>query len=156
MNSENSQGPDSIIEDNMGLVISIARSFNPKDQDELDEYIQLGRIAINKAIEKHDPARSKFSTTIWNFTKFEILRHISKSRKHKGQQEINESIHGKSKESYIWELIPDSLSVNEREVLSLYLEGYKFSEINTKFNKPLGWSNRIFYSAVDKIKNAIS
>jgi DNA-directed RNA polymerase specialized sigma subunit len=45
------------IEANMGLVVSVVNSFNPKSDEERDEYIQAGRIGLWKALQKYDPNR---------------------------------------------------------------------------------------------------
>ena len=55
-----------LILENMGLVVSLARSFNPKNNQELEEYIQSGRIGLWKAIKKYDPDRGALSTIAWN------------------------------------------------------------------------------------------
>ena len=41
-----------LVEENMGLVISIVNRFNPKNLTEREDYIQAGRIGLWKALEK--------------------------------------------------------------------------------------------------------
>ena len=153
-NDYSSEQLDSIIQDNMGLVVSIAKSFGPKNENELDEYVQLARIGAWKGIKKHDASRSKLGTTIWNFAKYEILRYITKEKRHLGNYQLTECLHGNSVEIQPWEILPETLSVDEKDVLKLWFQGFKFSEINTKLSRPRGWSNRTFRSAIEKIQNA--
>ena len=65
----------------MGLVVSLARSFNPLNPIELDNYIQSGRIGLWKAIQKHDPKKGKLTTIAWNHIRWEIIRYIKKNKK---------------------------------------------------------------------------
>ena len=57
---------DYLIEQNMGLVVSVVNSFNPAGQEEKEQYIQAGRIGLWKALQKHDPSKSALSTYAWN------------------------------------------------------------------------------------------
>lgn len=152
MNEYNQEQLASLIEENMGLVVLIVNSFSPNGQHELDEFIQLGRIGLWKAIIKHDPSRAKLSTLIWHYVRWEIFRHIYKEEKHKHLLELNDSLYSpKLKTSNFWEIIPEFLSEEEKQVINLKLEGYAFIEIGKKMGYPRGWANNIFKSAVNKI-----
>jgi len=67
---------DDLIEKNMGLVVSVVNSFNPKSNTEKEDYIQAGRIGLWKALEKHDPEKSALSTFAWNPIRWEIIKEI--------------------------------------------------------------------------------
>ena len=56
---------EGLLNENMGLVVSLAQSFKPRCSLELDEYIQSGRIGLWKAINKHDPKKGALSTIAW-------------------------------------------------------------------------------------------
>ena len=44
---------EELIEQNMGLVLSVVKCFNPKNQTEQDDYVQAGRIGLLKGISKY-------------------------------------------------------------------------------------------------------
>ena len=57
---------DELIEENMGLVISIVNSFKPKNHTEREDLIDAGRIGLWKALKKYDAKKScKISTYAW-------------------------------------------------------------------------------------------
>ena len=147
----------SMIEENMGLVVLLAKSFRPRDDEERDEFVQLGRIGLWKAILKHDPRRSQLSTTAWHYIRWEILRHLQ--RKSSQDLQLDETIpveDSKISLDSLWEYLPDSLSDKERTVLSLRLDGYTFVDIGNKMGFSRGWANNTYRSAVDKIQDANS
>lgn len=147
----------SIIEDNMGLVIRLVEIFKPKSPEEYDEFIQLGRIGLWKAVLKYDPARSKFSTTAWHYIRFEILRHIQK-RSEQQVAQLEDLIPVEDTHTnvlnHIWEYVPDSLSEKEQAVLNLRLSGYTFVNIGNQMGFSRGWANNTYNSAVEKIRHA--
>ena len=68
------------IEANMGLVVSVVNSFNPKSDEEREEYIQAGRIGLWKALQKYDPNRGcKFSPYARNPIRWEIIKIIKRT-----------------------------------------------------------------------------
>ena len=62
-----------LILENMGLVVSLARSFNPKNNQELEEYIQSGRIGLWKAIKKYDDKLKFVKLNLPNFLYHETI-----------------------------------------------------------------------------------
>ena len=152
MNDITNEQLASLMEENMGLVVLLANAFKPKNQNELDEFMQLGRIGLWKAIKKHDPKKAKLSTIIWHSVRWEILRHLDKEKKRKKGLEINESICGKLEDNVnFWEIIPDTLNDKESQVIQLRLEGHTFMDIGKRLGYSRGWANNIFKTAIDKI-----
>lgn len=146
---------DSLMEDNMGLVVLVAKSFNPRNEDELDEYVQLGRIGMWKAIKKHDPSRAKLSTLIYHYARWEILRFLKKRDNPEIQLEESFSLEDNLViDSVIWELLPDCLSCYERDVIKLRLQGYTFLDIGKELGYSRGWANNTYRTALQKIKDA--
>ena len=143
-----------ILEDNMGLVFLLAKSFNPRNENEFDEFVQLGRIGLWKAYKKHDPQRSVFSTTAWHFIRWEILRHLEKRSKE--SYELDENlIAGKSTEDSLWEYLPPTLSDIEKKVVELRLvDNRTFLNIGEVMGYSRGWANNIYRAALEKIKYA--
>ena len=142
--------PNKLIEDNMGLVVQLAKSFT-NNPEVLDEYIQLGRIGLWRAIKKHDPKKGKLSTIAWNYIRWEIIKHFNKNKKfmHKPLYDeylcYNESVKP-------WEYIPD-LTKLEHEVLQLKYEGCTFREIGYEFGKTKNWAYKIFNGIRKKIRD---
>lgn len=146
---------DSAMESNMGLVVLLAKSFNPRSIDELDEFVQLGRIGMWKAIKKHDPSRAKLSTLIWHYVRWEILRYLKK--RSKSEIQLDESIpiaDNLEIDSSIWEYLPDCLTYNENSVIKLRLKGHTFVDIGHEMGYSRGWANNTFKTALKKISYA--
>jgi len=155
MNDLSSDQLASLMDKNMGLVVTLVNSFKPKNENEADEFMQLGRIGLWKAINKHDPEKAKLSTLIWHYVKWEILRHLDKRKKDKTHLPIKDSICGELKNAAdIWEFIPDTLNKKEKHVVQLRLEGHTFLDIGEKIGCSRGWANNIFKSAMEKINEA--
>jgi len=145
------------LEANMGLVISIVNRFNPKNTTEREDYIQAGRIGLWKALEKFCADRgSKFSPYAWNPIRWEIIKEIRSSMKHKHTPlhlEHEESIGSYVSNESFWDLVPSSLSSQEREVVQLRLDGCNFKEISEKLQLSRASIKKLFGSAVKKIRD---
>ena len=157
---------EQLISDNMGLVVHIAKSFNPPNPTEYEEYVQLGTIGLWKAIKKYDKKLgSKLTSLAWNNIRWEILRYINKKNKHK--KLIREPDFLYNYESMIQqrtvnlnppelpELLPDTLSDAEEKVIDMRNRGYTFKEIGLQIGgHNMWWSRRVFKSAIEKIQDA--
>jgi len=155
-NAVSNERLDLMIEENMGLVVTLAKSFHPRDDHELEEFVQLGRIGAWKAIQKHNPARSAMSTTMWYYIRWEILRHLMK-RKNKFEFQLDDTLpieHNGFTGINIWEYLPDSLSEQENEVVRMRTEGHSFIEIGAQLGYSRGWANNKFRDALKKINAA--
>ena len=165
--SKTRERDEQLILANMGLVVSLARSFKPKDALELDDYIQSGRIGLWKAIQKHNPKRGALSTIAWYYIRWEIIRNMPKSRRLK-EQELKfvnftdlsyaaiapGKTEGKNYEMILGELEPNNLTAKERRVLRLRICGYTMQEIGEHFGHSRGWANEKFKSATKKVRDA--
>ncbi len=80
---------EKLIDQYLALIVRVSKSFNPPNDTELEEYIQIGKIALLKAIRTHDPNRSKFITLAWNYIKWDIIRYLSNKKK---QEDITKQI----------------------------------------------------------------
>ena len=155
---------EDLIEQNMGLVLTVVNRFHPKDQNEKDAYIQAGRIGLWKAISKFsETGGSKFSPYAWNPIKWEIINEI-RSIKGKPCIEFVEEYQGldraemSSKDTWndhgfkFWELLPAKLTESEEKVITLKAQGYNFKEIAHKLQLDRSNIKKIFDSAVDTIR----
>jgi len=140
---------DDLIEQNMGLVVQLAKSFYPSNADLLDEYIQLGRIGLWRAILKHDPLRGKLSTIGWHYIRWEIIKYINQNNRHKFVPLAEVSQEDSIK---LWEIIPDNVSELERDVIYLKYQGYTFKEIGYQ----LGFTKGRVYKMFNNIKKKIN
>ena len=155
VNTEATEQLDSVMESNMGLVVLLAKSFNPRGSDELDEFVQLGRIAMWKAIEKHDPSRAKLSTLIWHYVRWDILRYLKKQSRLEIQLDESVPIADNLKvDPSLWEYLPDCLTYNENSVIKLRLQGHTFVAIGHEMGYSRRWANNTFKAALKKINNA--
>ena len=139
----------------MGLVVSLAKGFKPKNLTELDEYIQAGRIGLLTAIRKHDPERGALSTIAWNHIRWEIMSYLdTQYKKPIPTQPLYDQAAYITIDS-IWELLPDTLNPIEERIIELRLQGFTFREIGNQLGGyTRGWANKLFKSSLEKIKLA--
>lgn len=135
----------------MGLVINIARSLAYHNPAELDEFIQLGRIGLLKAIRKYNPKLGNLSTIAWHYIQGEIKKAIRKNSRY-NPVEIIET--GYEPSENFWELLPDTLTENERKIIELKVQGYTFEEISNEIELTKSWVHMLFKRAIKKIQNA--
>ena len=152
---------EKLIENNMGLVMSIVNSFHPKAQTERDDYLQAGRIGLWKALKKFNPAQGNvLSTYAWNPIRWEIIKEIrSKTGK---AATFNFSTHDcidsheppvlPKTEVVFWEYLPSNLNRLESNIIQLRLQGYNFKEISSKLDCNRSSIKKMYQSALDKIR----
>jgi len=155
---------EDLIEQNMGLVLTVVNRFHPKDQNEKEAYIQAGRIGLWKAINKFsETGGSKFSPYAWNPIKWEIIKEIRaiKGKAHiefvEGYQTFDKAdtytTNGDSKDSInLWELLPTTLTKTEESVILLKSQGYNFKEISNLLSLDRTNTKKTFDSAANKIR----
>lgn len=128
----NKELEEELVHDHYGLVVSQALYFLHDAQDEnFDDYMQVGLIGLLKAIREHDPEKSKFSTYA-----SVCIKNAIKNLKTK--QEKKDSIkyeYSKVKEgSYditdnIFDCLPDTLSERQLFIIKLKSQNYTNAEI---------------------------
>ena len=159
----NAADQERLISDNQGLVVFLAKSFNPNDTD-LDDYIQVGSIGLWKAASKFDPNRgSAFTTLAWYCIRNEIIRYIKKEQRYKDKRCSDEysnwmiSNEQTPMKVNLFESFPDSLTDTERSIVDLRLQGHTFVEIGDKIGgMSKGGASNLFKNALKKIRIANS
>ena len=143
---------DDLIEKNMGLVVSVVNSFNPKSNTEKEDYIQAGRIGLWKALEKHDPEKSALSTFAWNPIRWEIIKEIKAIKSNRYFSISDEKTPYYITKDTLWEHCPDSLSLEESELIDLRKMGYTLQEIADILGRGRSYVKRVVYRAIQKIR----
>lgn len=134
----------------MGLVVKLAKSFKPKNQDELEEFVQIGSFGLLKAIRVHDSTKGALTTIAWGYIRGEILHHIYALKRQVTNTRDNIEIKIDPKES-LWEYLPNTLSEIESKTVMMRLSGHSFTEIGKEVGFTRNWCNRIYTKAVKKI-----
>lgn len=145
---------DDLIKQNMGLVVSVVNSFNPKGQEEKEQYIQAGRIGLWKALKKHDPDKSALSTYAWNPIRWEIIKEIKsvKSSRYFSAGTVEKEEY--SVPENFWEVCPNVLEEEECEILDLRRMGYTLQEIADILGRGRSYVKRLIYKGIQKIREA--
>ena len=154
---------EELIEQNMGLVLTIVNRFKPKTVTEKEDYIPAGRIGLWKALMKFSHTRGcKFSPFAWNPITWEIIKEIRtiNSAKKTYDSSVLQShsvipkvdVMGTTDPLPFWEMLPSTLTTNESQVIQLRLEGYNFKEISHKLNCNRSHIKKYFHNAVNKIR----
>ena len=150
------QDLDELISDYMKLIVRLAKSFNPQNEEQLDEYVQIGRIGCWEAFLNHDPSKGKFITWAWKRIRWEIIRHIKANKKHvdtiaKYAQHLNKDTCYNSP-SLDWEMYPSNLTDTEIRILDMHKSGFTFKEIGQELGGfSHAWSFKVHKSALQKI-----
>ena len=116
----------------------MAKSFNPPNDAEFDEYKQVGNIGLWKAAQNFRPSTGNaFSTMAWYCIRNEIIRYIKKQKKHISIAIDNTSLENIDLEptnnsSNLSEYLPNYLTKEEKTVLKLRVQGYTFLEIGVE------------------------
>ena len=142
---------EELIINNMGLVKKIAKMFRPPNRTEYDEYVQVGRIGLMKAIRKHIPAKGKLTTIAWGHIKWEIMRYIKKNHGIGEQLPANITQNPTSSFSHI---LPSNLSDTEIKILNFKLDGYKLTDIAKIMDMERYYLIKNYKSLIKKIKAA--
>lgn len=142
---------EDIIEENMGLVISIVNTFNPKNDTERQDLIDAGRIGLWKAIKKYNPeSNTKVSTFAWRPIRWSIIRELQRKNNCVSLSEVAEPlIHNKER---IWELLPSDTTEQEKEIVRLRCEGYRFKEISEEMQEEPDVIKNKFYKLIRRLK----
>lgn len=142
---------EDIIEENMGLVISIVNTFNPKNDTERQDLIDAGRIGLWKAIQKYNPKKNvKVCTFAWRPIRWSIIRELQRRNSCVSLNEIAEPLtHNKER---IWELLPSDTTDQEKEIVRMRCEGYRFKEISEEMQEDADVIKNKFYKLIRKLK----
>lgn len=144
-----------LIRENTGLIIHIAKIFRPRNPLELDEFVQLGRIGLLKAIRRYNSDKGSLSNYAWHCISGEIKRHLSKERKYEANKRIGESEGALEPNTSLWEYLPESLTETEKEVIQRRLENNTFGQIGELLGGyKKGWANKVYHGAIKKIRAA--
>lgn len=148
---------DELIEENMGLVARIVNSFEPKNHTERQDYMDAGRIGLWKALKKYDiKSGNVISTYAWRPIRWSIIREIKNHKKHNNisLNDISDKFYSKNIDSDLWECYTNEMTEDEKQILSLRVEGYKFREICNILNQSSSSVKNKFYNLVKKLRKA--
>jgi RNA polymerase sigma factor (sigma-70 family) len=147
---------NNLIEENMGLVVSIVNSFKPRNSHERDRYVQAGRIGLWKAIKKFDADKgASLSNYAWSPIRWEIIKEIKSVKSNEFLQLTEDARPAKSKEeTHFWENCPDYLSEEECCFVDLRRMGYTLKEICDICGKGRSYVKKILYRAIQRIRES--
>ena len=141
-----------LINENMGLVVHLVKSFRPKNQDDFNDYVQLGLLGLLKAIRKHNVNKGQLSTLAWKYIRWEIMKYV-----HKPHQITN--YRGKessyTNQEDFQDYMPATLNKVEEKIIKMRTKGYTFKEIGDALGGyTKGWANKLYKVAINKIRDA--
>ena len=143
-----------LICEHMGLVVSIAKKFNPRTREEQEDLVQAGLLGLLKAIRKYDETKAVLTTWAYRPIRWEIINHLSKN------QPVGVSINSVIEPSYVMsqdsisDYLPESLQDDEREMLVLVCAGYNVKEISRILELTEYGVSKLIKLSVDKIQKA--
>jgi RNA polymerase sigma factor (sigma-70 family) len=143
---------NSTISSYQGLVYHIAKSFNPPNDIDLQEYVSEGNIGLLKALRKYDIKRGKLSTFAWKYIVRAITKYVNLQNKNISTLSIPSST--STSIPLLWEILPDNLNDIETEIITKRWNGYTFAEIGEMFGYKRSWAKQKFDSIIKKIQKA--
>ena len=143
-----------LIENNLGLAAAQAHTFK-NSGFEIQDLVSIGYVGLVKAAKAFNPDFGfQFSTLATICIRREILREVKKANSHKKEEELTIDIEGVEGEDF-WELVPESITDNEKDILRLRLvEGSTFREIGEKMGCTKAWASLKYKNIIRKIKEA--
>ncbi len=141
-----------LMHENMGLVVSLAKKFYPKTEEEFEDFKQIGAIGLLKAIRTQKDEKACLSTWAYQRIRWEIIRHINaiKCPDSASLSDIAEPILPTKEQCS--ELLPSNLSEDELQVFFLRRASYNLREISEIMGISSGSVARLMKQAVQKIK----
>lgn len=156
---------EQLISENMGLVVSLARSFRPRNQNQLEEYVQSGRIGLWKAVLKYDPSKGALSTIAWHYIKWEIIKNLPNSKKKKNKNlhtvsfadlSYTPAITPQETSVSLSEIRPTTFTDTENTIFDMRAAGYTMKEVGEYFGKSRTWANTASKKMIKKIQESIA
>jgi len=144
---------DELIEQNMGLVASIVNQFGPRNHTERQDLMDAGRIGLWKALQKYNKKHGHLlSTYAWQPIRWSIIREIKNHRK---SVSLNDVLPPLTKHSEsIWEYYTSDMTDEERRLIELRCQGYKFREICEIVNETPSAVKNKFYKLIARLREA--
>jgi len=144
---------------NTGLFVKLAKAFKPSSAEQLDEYIQIARIAFWQAAINHDDSIRKLSGRAYEYGYWAIIRHLKFHTKHnkvvssvKYKLSLEELIQDKDS---LWEIIPENLTDMEYDIIQLRIKKHTFKEIGEMMGGlSYQWIHKVYIRALSKIVEA--
>ncbi len=144
---------DELVDQNYGLLVNLAIKFNPRSKHDLEDYIQIGSIGMIKGIRTFDPNKGRMNTYLGTCIKNEILNYL-RSQKNNGIVLDNSYRCIYLDEEKLWEILPDSMSKQDKDIISLKLNGNTRKEIAKKIGKTENQVRYIIQKFLTKIRES--
>tara|TARA_R110000824_G_scaffold128568_4_gene289515 strand:- start:28230 stop:28682 length:453 start_codon:yes stop_codon:yes gene_type:complete len=146
---------DRLIEENMGLVVSVVNSFKPHNATERDDYTQAGRIGLWKALKKYDVEKgAALSTFAWNPIRWEIIKEIKSLKKDRYLSFSLAPTPVYIQKEAFWESCPENITNEECELLELRRMGYTLDEVAGIAGRSKSYIKKVLYRAINKVRES--
>ncbi len=141
-----------LIDQNVGLVYSIAGKFCRPSSMYFDDYISVGMEGLWVASDTFDESLGhKFSTYAYRCIRNAVSSCAKKNSKRPKHYTYIDNVSGYTQcDNWLVDLL-SVLTKTEQDILSLRLEGYSFSEIGSQYGHKTVWAFKKFKSIQDKI-----
>ena len=144
---------DKIIRENIGLVITQAMHFKPTRVSDIDDYVQVGRVALLNAIRHYNSDKGTFANYAWKCIRREIIKEAKKF-KEDIILELSENIPSPESGEKVWEILTEDLTQKELKAVELWLDGRSFSQVGKVMGYSKEWISQLLKSAFKKMRDA--
>lgn len=144
--------------ENMGLVVSISKSFKPSSQEEFEDFKQIASIGLLRAIRTLKTSEASLSTWAYKNITWALMRHLA-NKKNSIQTVAISNTYAEQFAAHmdcttLHQYLPDNLSDDERKVLELRCEDNDIREIAIALGVTPYFISKLFKSAISKIIEA--
>jgi RNA polymerase sigma factor (sigma-70 family) len=143
---------DTLVQNNIPLVVSIALKYHPNPPYDHDDLISVGMIGLLRAIRAFDPSYGEFSTLAYKVISNEIIRELVKTNPKAKVENSDFDIEDKSEIS-IDDYFPENLNEKEKQILYLRFHlNHTYEEIGEKLGHTKQWAFNKLNAVLNKIK----
>jgi RNA polymerase sigma factor (sigma-70 family) len=147
---------ETLVVENIPLVVSIAFKYRPKPPNDYDDLIAIGMMGLLKAIRSHNSDRGSLSTIAYLAIKREIERELGKrSRKEQPSNNITDLDVEQDERPDINDYLPDFLTEEDKKVLYMRFHlNSTFDEIGKSLGYTKQWASLKINSLIKKIRES--
>ena len=108
-----------------------------------------------EAVLSYNPNRNTaLSSWIYFHIRWSIIKYLNSEKKYRDNMNNLVKEPESSRHHNIWEYFPNNLTKLEKQIISLKLQNYSYRDIDRKFHKNRGWSNKIYHNLIKKVNRA--
>lgn len=143
-----------MVQENMGLVISIVNKYKVPTEQDRQDLIQHGSLGLWEAIKRHQEEKGKISTFATRNIRWKVNTAFTKMKKKNKLNFVSLDKIDAADEQFevLLEYMPTNLDKMELDIIKLKLAEYSFREMAEELGCSIGHIKKRFYKLVKTIR----